>query len=584
MMDIESLAVSAVTRRVSRTDRLKSFINVNDKEPMWDGYIYVYENDSKTNKSFKDKIPIQVKGKEVSKIGKKDKIRYSVKTVCLNKYRNNGGIMYFVVYLTKEAEKIFYASLLPFKINDLLDKKGKQQSISIKLKELPDGDKEFESIADWFIDNRKKQLNEIKGKNLTIEVLQENFKKDLVLHIIYSFLENEGYIYAENKDLNLPFAVEHLENIKNLRFVNYNYCISANGNSYSYRAIVSHYVTHKGESIVDIGKSFKLIINEKTRKASFKINIKGYLEDRIKAYKFLLDVIDGNGKMYFNGGEQPLKLPKKSLLKLNINRNDYEKCLKNLELLKEVLYFFHVKEPLDLDKVTKEQHIYIDMLIYYFSHKEEGVKFNEEPPINGTIIIGNIKIMLFFVKMQDGRYKIYDFFRYNKINIYVDYKEKRYLTTRFSALKADEYLNVANIDFEIIEKEFKLYTNVGNYGVVNDSCIEMIRAYDKDNKRVDILDMAIRLYDWLIREDGDNLMYVINKFQCYKRKREFWDEEVKWLEEQLLNNKELSEASIASIYTLLGNKESTKMHIEKFNEEDEQSFYGFPIESLYNKL
>ncbi len=426
-MDIESSAVSAVTIRVGRTDRLMPYINVKDKEPMWDGHIYVYEDDSKTNESFKDKIPVQVKGKEVLKIGKKDKIRYSVETVCLNKYRNNGGIMYFVVYITKEAKKIFYASLLPSKINDLLDKKGKQQSISIKLKELPDGDKQFEGIADWFIENRGRQLNEINGKNLTIEVLQENFKKDLVGFFTYSFLENEGYIYAENKDLNLTFPVEHIEDIINLMFAYYDYRISANGNIYSYRAIVNRDVTHKGESIVDIGKSFKLIINEKTRKASFKINIKGYLEDRIKAYKFLLDVIDGNGKMYFNGGEQPLKLPKKSLLKLNINRNDYEKCLKNLELLKEVLYFFHVKEHLNLDRVTKEQHIYIDMLIYYFSHKEEGVKFSEKPPINGTITIGNIKIMLFFIEMQDGRYKIYDFFRNNKINVYVDYKGKRYL-------------------------------------------------------------------------------------------------------------------------------------------------------------
>ena len=582
-MDIESLAVSAVKNRVSRTDRLAPYINDKDKEPMWDGHIYVYKDDSKTNKSFKDKIPIQVKGKVVSKIEKEDKIRYSVETVCLNKYRDNGGIMYFVVYITRKDRKttIFYAYLLPFKINKLLDKKGKQQSISIKLKELPDGDKEFEGIADWFIDNSKRQLNERSGKNTNIEVLQKNFKKDLVLHIKYSFLENEGYTYAENKDLNLTFPVEHIENIIKLMLCRDDYRISANGNSYSYRAIVSRDVTHKGESIVDIGKSFKFIINEKTKEGFFKINIKGYLEDRIKAHKFLLDVIDDDGKMYFNGGEQPLKLPKKSLSKLN--RNDYEKCLKNLELLKKALDDLNVKKPLDFDKVTKEQHKDIDMLIYYFSHKEEGIKINGEPTDMETITIGNIKIMLFFIKMQDGRYKIYDFFRNNKINMYVDYKEKRYLTTRFGVLKADEYLNVANIDFEIIEKEFKSYTNVGNYGVVNDSCIEMIRAYDKDNKRVNILDMAIKLYDWLIREDGDNLMYVINKFQCYKRKRELLDEEVKWLEKQLLN-KEISEASIASIYTLLGNKESVKMHIEKFNEEDKQSFYGTPIESLYNKL
>lgn len=583
MMDIEVLAVSAVTIRLGRIGRLKSFITVNDKTPAVDGKICVYKDRSKSNESLEGEVSVQVKGTQDEKKARK----FPVKIADLKYWREQGGIIFFVVYITGKGETgaIFYCNFLPVIINKALKKKknDEQESISIELKELPDGDKELEDIVFRFLENKKRQFTVKKEEVYDLKVLQERLKEPPEIICNLSLVENDSFFYARDSVLNVTFPVEYIENIINLMVAYDDYRISANGNIYSYRAIVNHDLTHKGESIVNIGKSFKFIINEKTRKASFKINIKGYLEDRIKAYKFLLDVIDGNGKMYFNGGEQPLKLPKKSLLKLNINRNDYEKCLKNLELLKEVLYFFHVKEPLDLDRVTKEQHIYIDMLIYYFSHKEEGVKFNEKPPINGTITIGNIKIMLFFIEMQDGRYKIYDFFRNNKINVYVDYKGKRYLTTRFSALKADEYLNISNIDFEIIEKEFKSYTNVGNYGVVNDSCIEMIRAYDKDNKRVDILDMAIRLYDWLIRDGNDFLMYVvINKFQCYKRKRELWDEEVKWLEKQL--NKELSEASIASIYTLLGDKESAKMHIEKFNEKDKQSFYGCPIETLYNKL
>ncbi len=578
MMDIESLAVSKVMERIGWTGKLGPCINVKDKEPMWDGHIYVYEDDSKTNKSLMGRIPVQIKGTQ----DEKKKLKYPVETVDLNCYFDDGGLMFFVVYITEKDRKttIFYASLLPSEIDYLLKKKDKQKSISIELKELPDGDKEFESIADWFIDNSGRQLNERNGKNFTEEELQ-NSRNIVKCFGEYSRLENRMCIYAVD-DLNSTYALEDTKDIKNLSLVKCYDRISTNGNSYSYRTIVSRDVTHKGESIVYIGKSFKFIINEKTKESSSKINIKGYLEDHIKAYKFLLDVIDGDGKIYINGSEQVIKVSKELLPELNTE--GLKKYLKFLELLKKALDDLNVKEPLDFDKVTKEQYINIAILISYLLHKEEDVKFNEEPPISEIIDIGNIKIMLFFVKMQDGRCKIYDFFRYNKINMYVDYKEKRYLTTRFSALKADEYLNISNIDFEIIEKEFKSYTNVGNYGVVNDSCIEMIRAYDKDNKRVDILDMAIRLYDWLIRDGNDFLMYVvINKFQCYKRKRELWDEEVKWLKKQL-SNEELSEASIASIYTLLGNKESAKMHIEKFNEKEKESFSELPIGTLYKKL
>ena len=48
MMDIELIAVSKVMERIGWTDRLKLFININDKEPMWDGDIYVYEDGEKS--------------------------------------------------------------------------------------------------------------------------------------------------------------------------------------------------------------------------------------------------------------------------------------------------------------------------------------------------------------------------------------------------------------------------------------------------------------------------------------------------------------------------------------------------------
>lgn len=45
-MDIEKLATSAVTGYISKTDYLSPFINEGDKEPSWDGNIYVFNNSS----------------------------------------------------------------------------------------------------------------------------------------------------------------------------------------------------------------------------------------------------------------------------------------------------------------------------------------------------------------------------------------------------------------------------------------------------------------------------------------------------------------------------------------------------------
>lgn len=47
-MDIEKLATSAVTGYISKTDYLSPFINEGDKEPSWDGNIYVFNNSSRS--------------------------------------------------------------------------------------------------------------------------------------------------------------------------------------------------------------------------------------------------------------------------------------------------------------------------------------------------------------------------------------------------------------------------------------------------------------------------------------------------------------------------------------------------------
>ena len=52
-MDLEKLATSAVIIALSKTERLSSFINSGDKEPCWDGNIYIHEDKTHTKKNIK---------------------------------------------------------------------------------------------------------------------------------------------------------------------------------------------------------------------------------------------------------------------------------------------------------------------------------------------------------------------------------------------------------------------------------------------------------------------------------------------------------------------------------------------------
>ena len=52
-MNIEKLATSAVIESISLTDVLDPFVNDGDKEPSWDGNVYIYADKRKTKKGIK---------------------------------------------------------------------------------------------------------------------------------------------------------------------------------------------------------------------------------------------------------------------------------------------------------------------------------------------------------------------------------------------------------------------------------------------------------------------------------------------------------------------------------------------------
>ena len=62
IMDLEKIATASVKTSISMTDVLSPFINDGEKEPSWDGNIYIYSNKDKKKDGIK-KVPVQVKGK-----------------------------------------------------------------------------------------------------------------------------------------------------------------------------------------------------------------------------------------------------------------------------------------------------------------------------------------------------------------------------------------------------------------------------------------------------------------------------------------------------------------------------------------
>ena len=88
--------------------------------------IYIYANKDKRKESIK-KVPVQVKGKQSDDFSL-DTIKYPVTVVDLENYLIDGGVVFFVVYISKDGRdtKIYYSCLLPVKIRNILDRNIKK--------------------------------------------------------------------------------------------------------------------------------------------------------------------------------------------------------------------------------------------------------------------------------------------------------------------------------------------------------------------------------------------------------------------------------------------------------------------------
>ena len=108
-IQIETLAVNAVKDSILMSDYLIPFINDNDKEPSWDGKVYIYKDKNCTKDNLIGRLPVQVKGKECDDLSKEE-ISYSMNVVDLNNYLDDGGAILLDVYKRQGYENFGISS------------------------------------------------------------------------------------------------------------------------------------------------------------------------------------------------------------------------------------------------------------------------------------------------------------------------------------------------------------------------------------------------------------------------------------------------------------------------------------------
>lgn len=587
-MDIEKIATSSIQNLISRNSYLEPIINDNDKTPVWDGDIFVYKTKDfhKKNKNLIGRVPVQVKGHRVESINleSSERIKFRVDKADIQQYRMDGGVVYFVVYIDKNTEKIFYNSLLPLDLERLIKRYDKQRTFEIEFKSLPVEDAKLADIFVDFIQNRKKQQGTLIPEILYIDDIEKIKDQIKEFKFSYSTIESKGsipfkelttrdfYIYAEPKGIGNPIPFDKVSNaIINIQD---KFKVSVGKKTYYENAYIQW---EKGLSRIVCGNSVKIIFNEigknKTADLNIKVQFKGTLNEQLNDLYFI-GALMLNETFYINEDKIPYGNFKFE------NKEDLDSRTRNLEHIKSRLEYYGVKTDFNINTVTDQDDFKLSLLMEENpSTKKFNINLSESNLLK--IKISNLLIIL-VVKVNKNKnvYEINDFFT-NKLQVtYLLPGETDHIPISQFLILEKEGLLADNINANKIIKDIQKYHEVAkNFDYVNNFLLESIKAYDECSAQQDELRYLIeKLSEWLYEMNKEDYIYLNLAQVKYRLGKLNKIDKDKIRNIRLCNEENIEIRAATSI--LLEKREDAKSLIEKMELEQKELFTSYPIYQL----
>ena len=594
-MDLENLATSAIEKELAKTDLLSSFINSGDREPCWDGHIYIHEDKKKTKKNIK-KVAAQVKGKAVRTRDAKRTISYPISCDDLRAYMMNGGTVFFVVYLNKDTGdvlQIYYVSLLPVMVKKLLDEKKSRRTISVKFHKFPADNARKTELFLNFYEESKKQVS-FAGKDLPN--VDDLIKKGLLENISFSYtglgacpdtrllpkiIDGKSLtLYANIKGGTAPIPIEYFDEITNITTSkDTNIPISVKGHIY-YDKVKTIATADTIEQ--QIGSSVKIIAPnvdkvDSSIKIHLNINLTGTLTEQIEALEFIIALVD-NEAFNFGDAEFPAKFPQSELDRMEAY--NFPEMLSNRKHIKEVLDSMNVKKDLELSKCTSDD---IDNLMRIVNsigdHRIIRGEIDEKNP-GQKIKIANLTVAVVYIKANGG-YRIYDFFG-NRFDVkWAPEGMEPVEVSQFMMMRPDDYLTLDNLDLEKVVENFKIIPpSTTHFELSNNCMLSMLNAYDKA-PNPELLNAARQMNVWLGQHTDflSSEIVTLNRLQIELRERPLEFSEKQELYTIATTAKD--EFHRLGAFLLLGEQEEARKIFDTLDEDRLNLFKGFPIYKFY---
>ena len=565
--DIEKIATNKIEELVLKNSEfLSPYINSNDKTPLWDGNIYVYNKNPKTNGTFEGKIDVQIKGRQVNDF--KENNIYSFKVETLRGYQKEikGTLLLVVDFISFDNYKVYYCNLLPVDLYQILkDVKEGQKTVSLKLKEINENTAlNFKNVCVNFYKNsirqaNKKIINESefnKIEELNFEVFTKKSEYEEYLEIA------DVYTYAKMKDTH-----EEVVTVKG----EWKSCVTIKRNvSINGRKFYSEYtIIGKNAEELKVGPITIDFLNAKIH-----FELEGTPKKRIKDLEFISSVLK---EQYIMFDDVKLNLPFNDVEMINKNIDIYSKQLEYFKKIVKLFKFFNTEFDIDYNQLNKADLRNLHNLMSLY----DGKFSNEIKELQKYYI--NINRYKFVFVPVLNRNKLYNFYSQEMVDntLCVIIRDGRKIKTSiYSNLLPEEYLNVSNFNEKIILKSFK---NLELNDVVLDSInlllLSFLLAYDqsKDRKYLDLADKLSQI----ICKNRNNDIDLINSKQIKYRKKNLSFKDKKLLNE--ISEKEVYKENyqiLCCIDILLDNNFTFDIHYKQMTKSNKKIFNTWPIYNL----
>lgn len=577
---IELGAILALKNVIQIHDLMKDYINENDKEPSWDGYIYLYKSDDLKVENIKYKVPVQVKGKNDESLLKRQRISFPVEYKHLRNYYHDGGVFYVVVAISDDKRKttIFYKDLTTVKLNSLLkNSEGKkpEQTKNIVLEKLKNSDPNvlFQVLTQFGYDKEQQGSGNgaIIEKAINIDVID---KVDSVRFTSYSATNEtealkqistgEVCLYGHRADLDmwLPFDYEHQKEIRLKTVLEMNKSIGIDNVTYYDKYIVERYDTDA--PIIRVSENLTIdLIGGKLQ-----LEMHGNIESLKRDVDFLQAVLQGHS--FWVDGKQVTEYA---------NMNISESLQNDMDLITD---FYHALNEIDfvcdkkIDDFDEKNREAVVRLVNLY-HRE--VKLKKERNNEWRMWWWDDRVIpLLVVKDDNEEIQIVNWIAKDGYITYSEEAGQKHIFPRGMLFKRDIWEKLYDVDEEILlrdieRSDFDEFTSEELYLFF----VEILSAYDT-TKNEKYYDMAKLIITKLLEVDEENAYGIINQLQLLKRKRELSAEEVDKLESLEVTSED--DMVVCAVNVLLENKHKARKLISQLSPEKQEMFKDFPIYNL----